>query len=222
MPPPQSHLIPPREQGSTHPHPWLPTRIPGREAAGCCAAAHNTTQASPARPVLLCRIPRGWHAPSAALHDGAASRRPGAQPRLCPPPRAAPAAAAGPLRARERVSSKRERASAAVPDSSARCGRTQMPGPPPRLRQRSMQASPTPAPAQACRAGLLGSSWSKTTDLPDTITSGCPLVLISRDSSPPWQAERVSLTCRKRCLEAEHHFTRTFYPEATSPFLFFE
>ncbi|MEJ1269241.1 hypothetical protein NN561_000050 [Cricetulus griseus] len=87
-----------------------------------------------------------------ALHGGAASRRPGAQPWLCPPPRAAPAAAARPLRARERVSSKLEPASAAVPDSSARCGPAQMPGPPPRLRQRSMLASSAPAPAQACQA----------------------------------------------------------------------
>lgn len=170
--PPQSHLIPPRAQDSNRPHPWLPARIPGREAADC-AATHNRTQASLARPVLLCRVPRGWHAPNAALHDGAASRRPGAQPWVCPRPRAAPAAAAEPLRARERVSSKREPASAAVPDSLARCGRTQMPGPPPRLRQRSMQASPAPAPAQACRA-----CWSPHDLGPlicrDTITSGCP------------------------------------------------
>lgn len=119
---------------------------------GSWLCSYRKTQASPARPVLPCRVLRGWHAPNAALHGGAASRRPGAQPWLCPPPRAAPAAAARPLRARERVSSKLEPASAAVPDSSARCGPAQMPGPPPRLRQRSMLASSAPAPAQACQA----------------------------------------------------------------------
>jgi hypothetical protein len=117
--------------------------------------------------------PGGWHGPNAALHDGAASRRPGAQPQLCPRPRAAPAAAARPLRARERVSSKREPASAAVPDSLARCGRTQMPGPPPRLRQRSMQASPAPAPAQACRA-CWGPHGPRLLICRDTIMSECP------------------------------------------------
>lgn len=126
-------------------------RLP--QPAACSLAGSSGGGTRPTQPFTVAQ-PAGARVPSpgSALRQG--------RPRLQPPG----------LCARERVSSKLEPPSAAVPDSSARCGRAQMPGPPPRLRQRSMHTSPAPAPAQAVGVRMI----CGTTDLQGAITSWYP------------------------------------------------
>lgn len=163
----------PSQGAGLHPPPPVAARAHTGKGGSCLCSCpqHDPGFPSPPRaplpgpPGVACaqRSPARWRGQSA----------PGCPAPGLPSAKGGPAAAAGPLRARERVSSKREPSSAAVPDSSARCGRAQMPGPPPRLRQRSMQASRAPVPVQACQA-CCGPQGPGPQICRGTITSGCP------------------------------------------------
>lgn len=86
-PPPQSHLIP----IGLHPPFPLSTlglqHAPTRKGGSWPCSFPQQDPGFPSPP--LAGYPRGWHVPNTALHGSAASQRPGAQPRLCPRPRAA-------------------------------------------------------------------------------------------------------------------------------------